>query len=426
MFRRLPARLRATLAAALTLACALALAAVGTVRCSGARQASLVFAVVGDSQGRAEVWTRVISAVNAARPAFLIHCGDMTPSGTDEQYRDFVEQARSLRMPWHAVPGNHDVRSGGAERFTRFTGKARYYSFVEKGYRFIGLDTSSGAVDPEQLAWLERELDQSGPKFVFMHIPLLDPRPGEDHCLLDSDQASTLHESFRQHGVLAVFSGHVHMFAREERDGVTYVTTGGAGALLHAAPSDGGFFHYTLVRVDGTKLDVQPKPVKVEIEEPRVVVVGPKGKKELSIGALALLPSVEVRAGFENQFGNVRGEGTYVGVPVATLLDVVGGIKPGQTLTVVCSDGYTQDFGYENVHPSAEWTRFQGQMVLAYEMDGMVPPDWTEGPRLVMAPADGVYSNDDCARTSLPGQGWNVYKSAGGRWARNVSRIEVK
>ncbi|MDK2930890.1 MAG: hypothetical protein PWR07_1021 [Bacillota bacterium] len=398
-------------------------------RCAGLPglpQGSFTFAVVGDSQGRTPVWERIVDAVNAARPSFVLHCGDMVASGTPEQYEDFLRQTKRLRMPWHAVPGNHDVRGDGARLFTEFTGKNRYYSFVEKGYRFIGLDSSAAALDAKQMAWLERELAQSGPKFVFMHVPLFDPRPGGDHSFVDVEQARRLQQLFREHEVLAVFSGHVHLFSCRELNGVTYVTTGGAGAPLYAPRREGGFYHYTLVRVNGNRVKIEAKPVDVKIEEPRVKVIGPKGEKEFTLGELVLLPSVEVATAFENQFGNVRGNGKYVGVLVATLLEHVGGIRPGQTLTVRCSDGYSQDFGYENVHVSGDWAKLQGPMILAYEKDGKTFPEWAEGPRLIFAPPDGVYSNDDCRLTSLPGQGWNVYKSAGGRWARNVSLIEVR
>ncbi|MGE5592407.1 MAG: metallophosphoesterase [Betaproteobacteria bacterium] len=392
----------------------------------GLSQGGLTFAVVGDSQGRTPVWERIVDALNATRPAFVLHCGDMVASGTREQYEDFLKQAERLRMPWHAVPGNHDVRGDGAKLFTEFTGKDRYYSFVEKGYRFIGLDSSAAALDAKQVAWLERELTQSGPKFVFMHVPLFDPRPGGDHSFLDTEQARRLRQLFREHEVLVVFSGHVHLFSSRTLDGVTYVTTGGAGAPLYAPRAEGGFYHYTLVRVDGNRVSVEAKQVAVKMEEPVVKVVGPKGEKEFTLGDLALLPSVEATSAFENQFGNVSGGGTYKGVLMATLLDQVGGVRPGQTLVVRCSDGYSQEFGYENVHVSKDWAKVQGPMVLAYEKDGKMPPEWGEGPRLIFAPPDGVYGNDDCRLTSLPGQGWNVYKSAGGRWARNVSVIEVR
>lgn len=386
----------------------------------------LVFAVVGDSQGRSFVWEKVIDAINVASPEFVLHCGDVVASGTKAQYEDFVSQTNKLKMPWYPVLGNHDIRGEGLSLFTELIGKDRYYSFTEKGRKFIALDSSQGFIDDLQMSWLIEQLEWNGPKFVFMHIPLFDPLPEVEHSFLDTDQAERLRKLFAATRVKAVFTGHVHIFDLEEDDGVLYVTSGGAGALLYAQPEEGGFHHYTMVQVAGNDIKVEAVPVDVDFEEPRIKVVSREGEKEFTLGELSCLPSLEATSSFENQFGNLRGEGLYVGVPVSALLDYVGGIQPDETLVVTCSDGYSQEFSYDNVHPSPEWAKIQGVMLVAYEKDGEVPPDWQEGPRLIFAPPDGVYSNDDCALTSSPGQGWNVYKSAGGRWARFVSTIEVK
>jgi predicted phosphodiesterase len=386
----------------------------------------LVFAVVGDSQGRSFVWENVIGAINTASPEFLLHCGDMVASGTRVQYEDFTSQTNKLKMPWYPVLGNHDIRGDGLSLFTELTGKGRYYSFLEKGHKFIALDSSQGFIDDLQMSWLMEQLEWNGPKFVFMHIPLFDPLPEVEHSFTDRDQANKLKELFAAKDVKAVFNGHVHIFDLKEDDGVPYVTSGGAGALLYAPPEEGGFHHYTLVQVDRDSVKVEAVQVDVEFEEPRIKVISQEGEKEFTLGELSLLPSLEANSSFENQFGNLRGQGLYVGVPVSTLLSYVGGIRPDQTIIITCSDGYSQEFSYDNVYPSPEWAEIQGTMLVAYEKDGAVPPDWQEGPRLIFAPPDGIYSNDDCALTSSPGQGWNVYKSAGGRWARFVSRIEAK
>lgn len=402
------------------------LTAFGIHRHFALSKTGLVFAVVGDSQGRSFVWQDVIDEINKADPEFVLHCGDMTASGTRDQYEEFISRADTLKVPWHPVPGNHDIRGEGLSVFTELTGKDRYYSFMDKGYKFIALDSSQGFIDEEQMTWLMGELEWDGPKFVFMHVPLFDPLPEVEHSFTDKDQARKLKGLFAAGNVKAVFNGHVHIFDLQEDDDVLYVTTGGAGALLYAEPEKGGFHHYTLVQVEQDRVKIEAVEVEVESKEPKIKVISQDTEREFSLGELSLLPSMEASSSFKNQFGNLRGQGLYVGVPVSVLLDYVGGIDPGQILTVTCSDGYSQDFSYDNVYPSPEWAELQGTMLIAFGKDGAVPPDWQEGPRLVFAPPDGVYSNDDCALTSCPGQGWHIYKSAGGRWARFVSEIEVR
>ncbi|MEA4884092.1 MAG: metallophosphoesterase [Clostridia bacterium] len=392
---------------------------------AAAGPAVFTFAVVGDSQGRNQVWDAAVNAMNSSRSELVLHCGDMTAFGTRDQYQDFVDRANRLRMPWYPVPGNHDVRTSGT-LFTLMTGKKSYYSFIEKGYRFVGLDDSAGFIDSAQMNWLSSELRTKGRKFVFMHIPLYDPIPGGDHCLSDTAQAAELSRLFSENEVLAVFSGHVHIYNSRESGGVLYVTTGGAGASLYAPPDQGGFYHYTLVQVDGGKVRAEAKRINVVLDEPRVSVIGNGRKREFGLGELAAMQSIEVNAAFQNQFGNLRDGAAYTGVNVAKLIEAVGGMNPGQTLRVTCDDGYAQDFAFENVHVQGKWAELQGPMLLAFEKNGVAPPEWMDGPRLVLAAPDGVYSNDDCSRTSMPGQGWNVYKSAGARWARRVARIEIK
>ncbi len=46
-----------------------------------------------------------------------------------------------------------------------------------------------------------------------------------------------------------VFAGHIHAWAREERDGVTCVIAGGAGAPLYSSEPPLAFPHYLLATV---------------------------------------------------------------------------------------------------------------------------------------------------------------------------------
>lgn len=395
---------------------------------SGLRNRELVFAVVGDIHGRLDVWTKVVEAINAVqpKPKFALVCGDLVASGTDAQYETLVESFKSLKTPYHAVPGNHDVRGNGAALFAQHVCDRLYGSFTESGVKFIALDTSTGSVDADQREWLRSELSAQGPKVVFMHVPLDDPREGCDHAFLDRTQADELHKAFAASNVLAVFSGHVHMYDEREREGVLYVTSGGAGGPLYAAPEAGGVYHFALVKVKGEDVSVEKRTVEAEIAEAGLKVIGPLGNLDYSVGDLMQMSTVEGRASFENKFGNLGGQGTYVGVPVSDLLEPVGGVSPGGIITVRSTDGYEQDYAYENVCPTPEWMELQGTMVLAFEKDGMTMPEWGEGPRVVFLSPDGIYHNLDCAGTSVPGQGWNSYQSAGARWARYVSEIEVK
>jgi hypothetical protein len=128
---------------------------------------------------------------------------------------------------------------------------------------------------------------------------------------------------------------------------------------------------------------------------------------------------------FENQFDNWRGYGLYRGVQISDLVGLVGGMGVSDIVRITSFDGYSQDFTHDNVYPNTSWYDIQGDMILAYGLNGTDVLDWTDGMRIVMLPADEAYSNDDCLATSAAGLGCQVYNSAGARWVRFVSFIEV-
>jgi hypothetical protein len=73
--------------------------------------------------------------------------------------------------------------------------------------------------------------------------------------------------------------------------------------------------------------------------------------------------------------------GAVKGTAVKDLADLVGGMEPGDTITLRASDGFSKTFAYENVYLPPER---QGPMVITWyrEDDGYVP-NYSTGMRLV-------------------------------------------
>jgi hypothetical protein len=113
------------------------------------------------------------------------------------QNRTRVDIAKSLTdafaMPVHAGFGNHDydvpkvTRETSHELFRRKFGLKPYYSLDHKGWKFVHLNNflgdtwnpgaakfnqGLGSFGEEQLNWLEAELAERKPTFVFVHYPL--------------------------------------------------------------------------------------------------------------------------------------------------------------------------------------------------------------------------------------------------------------
>jgi len=384
------------------------------------------FAVVGDSQGRNDVLALIVERINQREVEFVVHLGDMVPSGNEDEYRAFLDTMAELDCPYFTVPGNHDTRNDGYDLYTRTLAPA-YHGFRLGGYRFLFLDSSRMGLDDQQWAWLEEALCVDEPTVIFMHVPAVDPR-GKDHGFLNQDDARDFMNLVERHSdsVRAVFSGHVHVFDQADVSGVTFLTSGGGGASLYAHPDEGGYHHYVLVRLDDAGVDTEVEKIKPPGPILDLVVSGKEKDAVIPPEQLMVMATKAAKVAFQNRLGNYRGEGVYRGVPVSSLVEMVGGIEEGEALRVCATDGYCQLYDRCNVWPDeCGWYERQGEMVLAVEYEGTTLPEWDDGYRVAFLAPDGVFDNQDCEATSAPGQGCDVYDSAGARCVRNVVRLEV-
>lgn len=223
------------------------------------------FAVYGDRQGNSEVFSQLIHKLNADKSlSFAVSNGDFAVNGRPETYADYFLQLKKIQIPVYQVMGNHDAVGEGRSCFKKYFGPA-YYSFEKNKTLFIVLNNAfKGDFDAQQLAWLKKQLAESGAryKFVFMHRPVFDP--GElikDNLMSGRAITEELQRLFEKYRVNYVFAGHIHGYARQEKNGVVYLVTGGAGGRLHLPPEFGGFYHY--VKVTVTENGISDKIVRL-------------------------------------------------------------------------------------------------------------------------------------------------------------------
>ena len=133
-------------------------------------------------------------------------------------------------VKFYASLGNHDEREG--QRYYKLfnmNGKL-YYSFnPQPEVRFFALESTYP--EPEQMAWVEKELQASTShwKIPFFHHPLYSS--GERHGS-DIRLRSTLEPMFLKNGVTVVFTGHDHTYERTKpQNGITYFVVGSGGKL---------------------------------------------------------------------------------------------------------------------------------------------------------------------------------------------------
>ncbi len=376
------------------------------------------FAVMGDSQGQNGILAEALAQTDGCE--FVIHCGDTTPSGQSSEFDAFEETLGTVSVPVMVTPGNHDIKlDGGQEYRLRFGESA--YTFDYSGIRFAFVDSSDQIVSEEEIEWLREAFQGAERKVLVTHMPSYDPF-GNNHTL-DAPSCERVQDFTLDEDIDLVLTGHVHAYHHMRVESTDLIITGGAGGALVD-----GVHHLVIVTVNDAGFSFE----KVDLEyvppsSPYVQIVGKDGfSLNLTYEELMSMDLAEGDSSYENLFGNIQGQGYYRGVLVRELIDMVGGMAEGDLLTVTSSDGYLQEFGYRNAYPDAAWLSLQGEMVVALEMDGVLAPVWTEGPRLAMLPEDGLYSNSDCDLTSYEGQGYDVYESAGARWVKNLLLITVE
>lgn len=210
---------------------------------------------------------KAIEEINSLSPlpAFVLITGDVVSTDKESDYTPYKQILAGLKIPYYAVPGNHEVQS----QFENQMGPTDY-SFDYGNCHFIGFDDAVdtdhvGYISSAQFAWLETNLatavSHSPPYkhiFLFFHIPIQTPYGGTGMQLNPSDGERLLSLIY-QYRVKAVFSGHIHM-VEELTLGDTYEVK-----LYHTAATSWNFSNYPvgyrLVRVYPYHLITEYKPI---------------------------------------------------------------------------------------------------------------------------------------------------------------------
>lgn len=219
--------------------------------------ASFTFAVCGDSRDGPDIYRRVLEAVAADGSRFLIHTGDLVNKGTEEQWQEFQKIMADFPLPFYPVPGNHDALDGRLDGYLRYSGAtATHYSFDYGPVHFTLADSHNGGITATELAWLRDDLSATAQplKMVFLHHPPFDPDGTNYIMAFGNEPFMALMAEMKVDYVVA---GHIHAYARAERDGVVYLYTGGAGAPLYRAGHPQAFHHYLRVTVQGEEVTIE-------------------------------------------------------------------------------------------------------------------------------------------------------------------------
>ncbi len=131
-----------------------------------------------------DLFEQLIALINGLRPDLVIHTGDLIDAivrpDEEDPFKSMYYEMVRLRVPAIIVQGNNDNTAieKGSYFWEKYFGPL--YGVVKFGnYSFFLLDADTGRIQPEQIEWLERrieELKQIPVKVLMLHYPYF----GED------------------------------------------------------------------------------------------------------------------------------------------------------------------------------------------------------------------------------------------------------
>lgn len=183
---------------------------------------------------------------------FVLHCGDETDFGLDEQEINVKKMLDSLLVPCYAVPGNHDATwsESGSNTFARVYGAERF-CFEYKGWRFVGcpcgpdIRMSPALISRESLCFIE-SLERNDRTIFVNHYPANDEI---------SNYAEYLNKAASK-GACFFIGGHHHMNKVLDYNGIPGILCRSTLPNKHAKGNG-----YTIITVQGDHITAQERHI---------------------------------------------------------------------------------------------------------------------------------------------------------------------
>ncbi len=246
--------------------------------------------VDADAQNHRDL-RRIVALVGSLPPGsldFALLPGDNADDGTPGQFKLVRDAVAPLRLPLHVLPGDHDFKPGSLAAFYEGLAARRLpYAVRIGGHRCLFLDVvSAGAGGPDfrlgddQLAWIERELEQASGEaaMVFMHTYPADLSEGGER----------LGALFDHPHVRCVDMGHTH-YNELANDGSTIFMATRSTGQVEEGPSG-----FSIAAVDGRCVSWRFKPL--DRAWPFVLITSPADRRLVTGPDQVLRAGCTVRA----------------------------------------------------------------------------------------------------------------------------------
>ncbi|MEU5262870.1 phosphodiester glycosidase family protein [Amycolatopsis sp. NPDC021455] len=301
---------------------------------------------------------RALREAVAAKPDLVLINGDFVDRGTAPDFalaRQVIAEELDGKVPWYYLPGNHEAEAGnGLANFQAVFGVTHQVVDVH-GIRLVLLDSSRGSLRAggfDQVRMLRSALDSAAAEesvrgvVVAMHHPVKDPSPAGNSQLGDRKEAALLTRwltGFEQASgkPAAAVASHAGVFSLSRVDGVPYLVDGNSGKAPAAAPGDGGFVGWTLLRFDPAdraqpvRFETRPNVDSLSLTGPSSMAPGDRAEVRASVrqGARDVPVSYPVSADWQ------VGRGVVAFDPATGVLTAV---RPGVARLSVTVNGVTR------------------------------------------------------------------------------------
>ena len=213
---------------------------------------------VGGATGAADLY-RTVNDINSLSDIdFVIVSGDVTEFGAYDELRTAKCLLDELKVPYYAVPGNHDANwsESGTNDFNRIFG-GDTFGFEYGGFHFIGLASgpnmrmSPGQIPRENLTWFFKHiatLRKDEPIIYINHYPM-------DYSLNNWFEVM---DALRPYNVQLMLCGHGHVNKKYSFEGANAAM---CRSNLRAKDEFGG---YNIITVTNDSIVFQERSVSGE------------------------------------------------------------------------------------------------------------------------------------------------------------------
>lgn len=224
------------------------------IKSKAGNKQSVTFEVLGNVNNSTVIFeSKLIKKINNDSPDFVVLNGNSVIDGAEDKYRMLYKSLKKINSPVIVGIGENEFSDNGLVRYYKHFGETNFSFKLSNSY-FIFLDTTNAEEESWQKQWLISELENSNDsryKFIFMNSPAYELQDksilaADDKFIQNGEYRNFLTQIFPKYNVTAVFASNIEGLDERKINGVSYITSGGAGGII---TNGNNYYHYIKINV---------------------------------------------------------------------------------------------------------------------------------------------------------------------------------